>query len=123
MRRLTTLTVFVMVLALFALPVLADTLVLKNGERVNGYFEGGTARVVKFRGSDGALKDYDILSVQQVQFGDDSSKTTLAPKPSSLTSSTSSNSSTTPGNDPRLMPSSSRPPANPPSGNAANTAW
>src|SRR3954468_13541414 len=109
MRRLTTLTVFVTVLALFALPVLADTLVLKNGERVNGYFEGGTARVVKFRGSDGALKDYDILSVQQVQFGDDSSNTTLAPKPSSFTSST------TTGKNPGLRPTGSRPPANPPS--------
>jgi hypothetical protein len=118
MKKLMTLTVCVTALALFALPVLADTLVLKNGERVTGYFEGGSARVVKFRTGDGLVKDYDILSVQQIQFGDEksaSSMTPMTPKPNSLSSS--------PSPDPRLMPSSERPPANPPSRNAANTGW
>ena len=119
MRRQITLTVFVLVMALVALPVFADTLVLKSGERVNGYFEGGTARVVKFRATDGTLKDYDILSVQQLQFGEDKAAPTV--KPNSLSSSSSTSTAT--GNDPRLLPSSSRPPLNPPSGNAANTAW
>jgi hypothetical protein len=119
MRRQITLTVFVLVVALIALPVFADTLVLKSGERVNGYFEGGTARVVKFRATDGTLKDYDILSVQQIQFGEDKPAPTV--KPNSLSSSSSTSSAT--GNDPRLLPSSSRPPSNPPSNNAANTAW
>jgi len=123
-RQQSTLTVFVLVLALFALPAFADTLVLKNGEHINGYFEGGSARVVKFRASDGTLKDYDILSVQTIQFGEDKPTSSIAPKPNSLAStSTSSAPTPAPGNDPRLMPSSSRPPANPPSTNAANTAW
>jgi hypothetical protein len=118
MKKLMTLTVCVTAVALFALPVLADTLVLKNGERVTGYFEGGSARVVKFRTGDGLVKDYDILSVVQIQFGDEksaSSMTPAPPKPNSLSS--------TPGPDPRLLPSSERPPANPPSQNAANTGW
>src|SRR5262245_50828295 len=120
MRRQITLTVFALVAALVALPVFADTLVLKSGERVNGYFEGGTARVVKFRGNDWTLNDYDILSVQQLQFGDQAAPTV---KPNSLSSNSSSSTSSAPGNDPRLLPSSSRPPSNPPSNNAANTAW
>src|SRR5688572_28926426 len=84
MKNLMKLTVFVTVLALGAVPALADTLVLKSGERIAGYFEGGSARVVKFRTSDGALKDFDILSVQQIQFGDQTSSATAstpAPKP------------------------------------------
>ena len=92
MRRQITLTVFVLVMALVALPVFADTLVLKSGERVNGYFEGGTARVVKFRATDGTLKDYDILSVQQLQFGEDKAAPTV--KPNSLSSSSSTSTAT-----------------------------
>src|SRR6185436_11602497 len=75
MKKFTQWTAAVVMVVLVCAPAFADTLVLKTGARVNGYFEGGTARVVKFRGADGVVKDYDILAVQQVQFGD----TTPAP--------------------------------------------
>ena len=118
MRKLMKLTVFVVVLAIAVMPALADTLVLKNGERVSGYFEGGSARVVKFRTADGVVKDFDILTVQTIQFGDTApvQKTTS----SDYVRATPQTATVEP---PRLAPSSSRPPANPPSTNAANTAW
>ena len=56
MRRLIQITTLMVVLAVLAVPAFSDTLVLKSGERVSGYFEGGTARVVKFRAGDGACK-------------------------------------------------------------------
>jgi hypothetical protein len=110
---------FIAVLALTLSPAFADTLILKNGERVSGYFEGGTARVVKFRTSDGSLKDYDILSVQQIQFGD-SSVTTAAPANRAAPANAAASSATA---DPRLRPSTERPPARPTANNAANTGY
>ena len=106
MRRLTQITVLAAVLALLAVPALADTLTLKSGERVTGYYEGGSARMIKFRANDGVVKDYDILSVQQLQFGD--------PAPKAPTPSTSS--------APRLTPGSERV-TRPTSSNAANTGF
>src|SRR5262245_60594898 len=111
MKRLLKLTVFVTVLALTAMPALADTLVLKSGERITGYYEGGSARVVKFRAGDGSVKDYDILAVQQIQFGD---QVTASPRPA--TSNASSE-------QPRLLSGTDRPPARPTSSSAANTAF
>ena len=49
-------------------PAWADTLVLKTGDRITGSFDGGTARVVRFRSFSGGVKEYDVLSVQQIQF-------------------------------------------------------
>ncbi len=115
MKKLMKLTVFVTALALFAIPALADTLVLKNGERVSGYFEGGTARVVKFS-VNGVMKEYDILSVQQIQFGEPA---TAVSKPTTSSDYNRGAVTTTP----RLAPASERPPVNPASSNAANTAW
>jgi hypothetical protein len=108
MYRLIQFTVFALVLVLFAAPVFADTLVLKSGERVSGYFEGGTARTVKFRASDGVAKDYDILTVQQVQFGD-----TTAAKPAAPATSLA---------EPRLVPGNERV-TRPTSSNAASTGF
>ncbi len=48
----------------------SDTLVLKGGETITGYYEGGTARVIRFRTEDG-VKEYDLLSVPRIQFGDE----------------------------------------------------
>jgi hypothetical protein len=90
---------------LLVVPAFSDTLVLKSGEKITGYFEGGTARVIKFRGSDGAVKDYDLLTVQQIQFGD--ANTAAAPDHSA---------------DPRLVPGAQRV-TRPTSSNAANTGW
>lgn len=104
--------VVVMVLAIAAGPVLADTLVLKNGTKITGYFEGGTARVVKFKGDDGATKDYDILQIQEVIFD-------AAPTPPTAPPPAASNTPATP----QLRPASERPPANPPSTSAANTGY
>lgn len=61
-----------------ALPAWADTLILKSGDHVTGSFEGGTGRVVKFRTSYGEVKEYDVLSVQQIQFSNEQ-KTTVLP--------------------------------------------
>src|ERR1051325_9731131 len=119
MNKLMKLTVFVTVVALFAIPALADTLVLKSGERVSGYFEGGSARVVKFTNKDGVMKEYDIMTVQQIQFGEPASASSTSRPASSSDYSRSERSSS----EPRLAPSSERPPAHPASSNAANTAW
>lgn len=114
MMKVMKLTTFFAVIALLAVPAFSDTLILKSGERVSGYFEGGSARIVKFRGGDGALKDYDILSVQQIQFGDD--KTT-----SNTTSNSRPSTAATPP-APRLVPGSERV-TRPTSNSAANTAF
>src|SRR5438094_7933535 len=106
MKRLTQLTAIVILATLMAAPVFADTLVLKTGERVNGYFEGGTARVVKFRLTDGVVKDYDIFSVQTIQFGETSSPITA---PSTTNRLAPANPA--PAADTRLRPSTERPPA------------
>jgi hypothetical protein len=92
---------------LVAAPAFADTLYLKTGARVTGYFEGGTARVVKFRGADGVIKDYDILQVQQVLFGD----TTPAPAANNINNPAT----------PQLRAPADRPPTT--STAAANTAY
>lgn len=111
MRRFARGIVAVTILAVAVTPALADTLVLKNGTKITGYFEGGTARVVKFRGSDGTAKDYDILQVQEVIFDDTASASTPAPTPPSGPSA------------PQLRPAAERPPAQPPSSTAANTGY
>jgi hypothetical protein len=48
----------------------ADTLILKNGERISGYYEGGTARVISFSTSAG-VQEYDLLAVSRIEFGGD----------------------------------------------------
>ena len=113
MRRLIQITTLIVALAVLAVPAFSDTLILKSGERVTGYFEGGTARVVKFRAGDGVVKDYDILSVQRLQFGDDKTTSTTAPKPATSVTSSS---------QPRLVPGNQRV-TQPTSSNAANTAF
>ena len=99
----------------FAASALPDTLILKTGEPVTGYYEGGTARVVKFRSSYGDVKDYDILSIQQIQFSDDQ-KTPVLP-------TTSATPATAPNNAPQLRTPAERPASPPVSGNAANTGY
>jgi hypothetical protein len=120
MKRFARGIVAVTVLAVAVTPALADTLVLKNGTRITGYFEGGTARVVKFRGSDGTARDYDILQVQQVIFDDSASAS--APPPSSAPSSPAPSASSGPS-APQLRPATERPPAQPLSSTAANTGY
>src|SRR5262247_3220789 len=120
MTKLTQITTFIAVFALLAVPAFSDTLVLKSGERVSGFFEGGSARVIKFRSSDGVVKDYDLLSVQQIQFGED--KVTASSSPSTSTSAAASSAAPRANNaaDPRLIPSTERV-TRPTSSNAANT--
>jgi len=123
MTKLTQITTLIAALALLAAPAFSDTLVLKNGEKISGYFEGGSPRVIKFRTSDGVVKDYDLLSVQQIQFGDE--KTASSPNSSNATTSSSNaatSRSATSGADPRLLPGNERV-TRPASTNAANTGW
>src|SRR5213594_2728978 len=123
MTKLTQITTLIAALALLAAPAFSDTLVLKNGEKISGYFEGGSPRVIKFRTSDGVVKDYDLLSVQQIQFGDE--KTASSPNSSNATTSSSNaatSRSATSGADPRLLRGSGRL-TRPTSTNAANTGW
>src|SRR5438034_10403958 len=103
MKNLMQLTGFIAIFALVVVPAFSDTLVLKNGERVSGYYEGGSARVIKFRSNDGAVKDYDLLAVQQIQFGDEKTATSSPSTSSSFTSNASNNST-----DPRLLPGNQR---------------
>lgn len=135
MKRLAGLLVAITIAAISVAPVFADTLVLKDGTRISGYFEGGNARVVKFSGSDGAIKDYDILQVDRVIFEGAPVPPTPAPATvsnpapaaaarSSVPSTTSSTSSTASSSQgPTLRPASERPPAQPPSTTAANTGY
>ena len=113
MRKLTLITTLIAVVTLIAVPAFSDTLVLKSGEKISGLFEGGSARVIKFRTSDGILKDYDLLSIQQIQFGDDKAATTSAPRPATQSTTQA---------DPRLLPGTERV-TRPTSSSAANTAW
>jgi hypothetical protein len=132
MKRLASLTVAIAVIAITVAPAFADTLVLKDGTRISGYFEGGNARVVKFSGTDGAIKDYDILQVDRVIFegapvpATPAPSTVSAPAPtassaSSVSATSSSSSSSNTG--PTLRPASERPPAQPPSSTAANAGY
>ncbi len=123
MTKLTQITTLIAAFALLAAPAFSDTLVLKNGEKISGYFEGGSPRVIKFRTSDGVVKDYDLLSVQQIQFGEE--KTASNPNSSNATTSSSNaatSRSATSGADPRLLPGTERV-TRPASANAANTGW
>ncbi len=90
----------------------ADTLVLRNGVELTGFYEGGTSRVIHFR-TDSGLGEYDLLTVEAIRFGDDA-----APPPRTADASTA------PGEDatPRLQTrqEAQRPPE---ADNAANTAW
>jgi hypothetical protein len=118
MSKLTQITTLIAVFTLLAVPAFSDTLVLKNGEKVSGFFEGGSARIIKFRSSDGVVKDYDILTVQQVQFGEDKSATSSSAAAStSAAASRAANSA-----DPRLLPSTERV-TRPTATNAATTGW
>lgn len=136
MRKRTSVAMFIAVCVLAAAPAFSDTLILKNGERLSGYFEGGSARVIKFRAGDGAVKDYDILAVQQIQFGEEKTVTTTSTTPpstqpatrSSISTSTapatsaSASSQPNTGDGPRLRSNTERV-TQPTSLNAANTAW
>src|SRR5207244_6763557 len=64
--------------------------------------------------SDGVVKDYDILSVQQIQFADEKSAAPSTATPKAGTSA--------PGPDPRLVPGSERV-TRPAASNAANTGY
>jgi hypothetical protein len=103
---MTKLTKIIGLVLCFVVPAFSDTLVLKTGEKITGYYEGGSARVIQFRTVGGAVKDYDVLSVQQLQFGD--TKSAASPAPASA--------------DPRLVPGTERI-SRPASSSAANTGW
>ena len=123
MKAFSSFITIITLLALVAAPAFADTLILKTGERVTGYFEGGTARVVKFRASSGDVKDYDILSVQQIQFSDDQKTTVLPTAPESTSASSASAAAAPSAQAPQLRSASERPAFPPTAGNAANTAY
>jgi hypothetical protein len=105
MNKLAQITMLIMLFILLALPAFSDTLVLKNGEKITGYFAGGSERVINFKASDGVVKEYDLLSVQQIQFGDEK---TVTPERATT--------------DPHLVPGSQRV-TKPASSIAANTGW
>ena len=117
-------TTLIAVHSLLAVHALADTLVLKSGERVSGYFEGGSARVIKFRTNDGVLKDYDLLYVQQIQFGEDKTSATPSAQTSTSPSVAPNSADSRPANsaEPRLLGGTERA-THPTSSNAAATGW
>jgi hypothetical protein len=126
MTRLAKIGMIAVAFALTVVPAFSDTLTLKNGEKVSGLFEGGSARVIKFRTSDGTVRDYDILSVQQIQFGEERAANPPAPVSSTSSpaaSSASASAAAQPDNSgPRLLTGTERV-ARPTSSNAASTAW
>jgi hypothetical protein len=114
MKKISQMITVVAVIA-FVAPAFADTLVLKSGEKITGYFEGGTARVIKFRSDDGAVKDYDLLSIQQIQFGDDKAASAPRPTPVPAPAQTPAPAQVAapapapvPAGDPRLLPGNQR---------------
>src|SRR6266516_16785 len=107
MTKLTQITTLIAAFALLAAPAFSDTLVLKNGEKVSGYFEGGSARVIKFRTQDGVVKDYDLLSIQQIQFRDDKSAASSS-TPSTPSSTTPRLAPSNNSADPGLLPRTDR---------------
>lgn len=48
----------------------ADTLILKDGTEVTGYYEGGSSRVIRFQTTTG-VREFDLLSVSEIRFGGD----------------------------------------------------
>jgi hypothetical protein len=119
MKRLSYLAAFFVLLGLIVAPAFADTLVLKTGTRISGYYEGGTARVIKFRGADNVTKDYDLLSVQEIQFGDATPAVSSRPATTPATPAAPATATA----EPRLRPATERPPAQPTSASAATTAY
>lgn len=122
-------TVIVGALAFCAVPAMADTLILKTGERITGYFEGGTARVLKFRAAGGDVKDYDILSVQQLQFSDEQKTTVLPTGTTGAAAAPRANTNgpagaaTTAATTPQLRPGTDRQTGPPAAANAASTSY
>ena len=117
MKKITQMIVFIAAIGL-VLPAWADTLVLKDGERITGYYEGGTARVIKFRSADGTVKDYDLLSIQQIQFSEDKAAAAPAPvpvppravavPPAPVAATPAPAPAAVPSADPRLLPGNQR---------------
>ena len=62
--------IFVAVFVPLTITGYSDTLLLKNGDQVSGYYEGGTSRVIRFSTSTG-VEEYDLLSVAGIEFGGD----------------------------------------------------
>jgi hypothetical protein len=90
--------------------------------------------VIKFRAADGAIKDYDLLSVQQIQFNDDKAASVPAPAPAPVPApavspapapapvQTAAPAAEVPAADPRLLPGNQRP-VRPVSATAATTGF
>ena len=57
-----------MLLVALAVTAFADTLILKDGTQVTGYYQGGTSRLVRFE-TDSGIRAYDLFSVSEIRFG------------------------------------------------------
>lgn len=95
----------------------ADTLVLKDGTRVTGYYEGGTSRVIRFQTSSG-VQEFDLLAVSEIHFGGDvvQSAPIVQPAPPPAVSVTPLPSSTTSAAATQPAPRLARPEDTPPPG-------
>ena len=74
--------IFVAVFVALTITGYSDTLLLKNGDRISGYYEGGTARLIRFR-TDAGVEEYDLLAIAGIDFGGDivQSRPTVATRP------------------------------------------
>ena len=74
--------IFVALFMALAVTGYSDTLLLKNGDRISGYYEGGSSRVIHFR-TDAGVEEYDLLSIAGIEFGGDivQSRPTVATRP------------------------------------------
>ena len=102
----------------------SDTLILKDGTEITGYYEGGTSRVIRFETPSGS-REFDLLNVREIRFGGDvvPSTPTVQPPPTTPTPATAPSVTTvTDSQPPRLQtPEESARPVS--SDNAANTAF
>ncbi len=64
-----------------ALGASADTLTLKNGQVLEGYFVGGNANGVTFVGQDGTSKTYPLSEVASMSYGPVQSPSPQMPAP------------------------------------------
>jgi hypothetical protein len=89
----------------------ADTLRLKNGERVAGTFLGGDTRQVKFLGPDGNMKSYNVSDVSGIDFTAGEEAAAVSPATAPVKSATAPSYSSSASRSVAVAPPPPAPPA------------
>jgi len=72
--------ILVLLLAAGAGALVADTVQLRNGRRVEGAFVGGDTRQVRLLGSDGQVQNISISEIESISFGQAAASTPAPPR-------------------------------------------